>query len=273
MFINTQQPENGAYSSPSPKRDWSVDLNAELLQTLPGKHEVRLYELAKTYHLDGETPFMPLREFRDFMGIQPGQYTQFSKLRERVIDEPIKRINENELTDILISSQFKKKDGKVVAVGFIVETRYTMTLRQHKLWMLLSNAYRDACLRNGKPLADGEPCYLSIELVAAFLGREVDVEEIAEDLGALSEFPIVRRGLNRTATHALTSWLITPSNSIEFRLPAVMRQALGNTEERTEVTLDKKAFFAQLAAERGARSGGSDEPGTLQSIGFDRAPG
>lgn len=231
MFLNTQQPESPSRRAHPPKRQQlEVNLKADMLLSLKGKHEIRLYELAKACQWNGATPRMSIKEFRDFMGIQPGQYTQFSKLRERVIDEPIKRINENKFTDILISSQFKKKGAEVVAVAFVVESRFTMTLRQHKLWKILLNVYREAYLRNGKPLADGEPCYLPIELLTAFLGREVKIEEIAEDLEALTLHPVVQQGAPEKNIGAVTSWQITPARSIEFRLPTVVRKAVENVD-------------------------------------------
>jgi hypothetical protein len=95
-------------------------LNWSVFNSFTGKYEAVLYKLCKDYVGHGRTPYMPLEKFRDYMGVKEKDYPDFKRLNQWVISGPTKRINESELSDVVISAEFKRDVRKVVGVWFNV---------------------------------------------------------------------------------------------------------------------------------------------------------
>ena len=86
------------------------------------KHAQALWELCVDY-LDesrnyGETPFIPLEEYRKLMGISEDMYPEFKKLNKWVIKDPVTEINK--VTDFQVSVDYQREHRKVAAVKFKV---------------------------------------------------------------------------------------------------------------------------------------------------------
>ncbi|MDA1190071.1 MAG: replication initiation protein [Candidatus Poribacteria bacterium] len=84
------------------------------------KHALALYELCLDYLFEarnyGETPFIPITTFRRLMGLDDGIYPTFKRLNQRVIKEPVEEIND--VTDLNVRVEYRRKGRKVVAVKF-----------------------------------------------------------------------------------------------------------------------------------------------------------
>jgi len=96
-------------------------LNWTVFNSFSGKYEAVIYKLCKDYIGVGRTPYMELAEFREYMGIEKNEYLEFKALSRRVIMEPIKRINESEISDILVFPELKKEGRNVVGLHFRAE--------------------------------------------------------------------------------------------------------------------------------------------------------
>lgn len=99
-------------------------LNWDIFNSFSGKYEAIIYKLCLDYMgLDkvlgyGKTPQMSIDEYRDYIGLADGEYTQFKELNRWTISKPIANINSNDLSDITVEPQFIKKANKVVALYF-----------------------------------------------------------------------------------------------------------------------------------------------------------
>lgn len=107
-----------------------LELNWEIFNSFTGKYEAILYKLCKDYEKSGgkRTPEFSIDGFKEYMGIKDGEYQEFKRLAMRVINEPIKKINESQLSDIKISAQYNTKGRKVVGLYFEIESRNQQSL-------------------------------------------------------------------------------------------------------------------------------------------------
>lgn len=84
------------------------------------KHALALYELCVDYFIarigKGQSPFIPLGDFRKVMGINPDEYKEFKFLKQWIIKKPLAEINHK--SDLLVRVEFKKEKRKVVAIKF-----------------------------------------------------------------------------------------------------------------------------------------------------------
>lgn len=93
-------------------------LNWDIFNSFSGKYEAILYKLCKDYVGVGQTKWLTVEQFRDYMGILPSEYPDFKRLNQWCISGPIKRINESELSDIVVSVKFKRENRRVVEMQF-----------------------------------------------------------------------------------------------------------------------------------------------------------
>lgn len=89
------------------------------------KHALALYEMCVDY-FDfkkgyGETPYIPLDDFRELMGLGPNEYTEFKRLSIRVIRDPITELNE--VSDLYVDVKFKRVGRKIEAVKFCIHKK------------------------------------------------------------------------------------------------------------------------------------------------------
>jgi hypothetical protein len=96
-------------------------LNWNVFNSFSGKYEAILYKLCKDYIGVGRTPYISVTEFRDYMGMRTGEYTQFKELNKWVITRSVKAINESEISDILVFPELKKEGRNVVGLHFRAE--------------------------------------------------------------------------------------------------------------------------------------------------------
>jgi len=98
-------------------------INLALQNKFNSKHALALWELCVDY-LDesrnyGETPWIDLADFRKLMGLSQNEYTQFKRLSQRIIKDPIKEINT--ITDFNITEVYKRQKRRVIAVKFKIQ--------------------------------------------------------------------------------------------------------------------------------------------------------
>ena len=98
-------------------------INLSIENKFESKHSLALYELCSDYRKVGETPWIPIRDYRDLMGVSVDKYTEFKKFNKWVIKDPIKEIDK--VSDLTVTSEYKRqgRGGKVVAVKFIVDRK------------------------------------------------------------------------------------------------------------------------------------------------------
>lgn len=97
-------------------------LSLLLQNRFESKHSLSLWELCTDYLGSkrdyGETPWIPLEDFRKLMGVADSQYyaALFKKLKEKVIDPAIAEINH--VSDFNVTVEYRRVGRKVTALKF-----------------------------------------------------------------------------------------------------------------------------------------------------------
>lgn len=97
----------------------------DIFNSFGGKYEAIIYKLCKDYIGVGRTPYFTVEEYRDYIGLKENEYKQFFELNRWAISKPIKNINDNEMSDILVKVVLKKKGVKVIGLHFEMEYKAT----------------------------------------------------------------------------------------------------------------------------------------------------
>jgi hypothetical protein len=116
-------------------------LNWAIFNNFNGKYEAILYKLCKDYLGVGRTPYMTVEEFRDYVGLQENEYTAIDNFTRRCITNPIKAINDNEMSDIVVSVEYKRVGRKIEGLYFKAKKRKQQSLpypvfAPHKAFLL-----------------------------------------------------------------------------------------------------------------------------------------
>lgn len=99
-------------------------LNWDIFNSFSGKYEAIIYKLCRDYVGWGHTPYMSIEEYRDYIGLKDSEYKDFKALNRRTISEPIKNINNNEMSDIIVGVEFRTEGKKVLGLFFYTEYKY-----------------------------------------------------------------------------------------------------------------------------------------------------
>jgi Initiator Replication protein len=103
-----------------------LDLNMQ--KQFDSKHALALWELCADYLGSsrdyGESPFIPLAEYRKLMGIADAMYPLFKLFNQRIIKEPIAEINR--VSDFLVSVTYQRSGRKVTALKFKIRRATTL---------------------------------------------------------------------------------------------------------------------------------------------------
>ena len=107
-----------------------LQLNWEIFNSLTGKYEAIIYKLCKDYLYSGgkRTPNFTIDSFREYMGIKENEYQDFKALNRRCIAQPVKKINENILSDILVTANFIKTGKTITGLFFSAEHKSQQSL-------------------------------------------------------------------------------------------------------------------------------------------------
>lgn len=92
-------------------------INIAITRGLTSKYSLALYELARDY-VNVSIPRMTIKNFRDLMGLDDGQYDNFPDFRRRVIETAVDEINLK--TDLQIGVEYIKDGRKVIGLQFNV---------------------------------------------------------------------------------------------------------------------------------------------------------
>lgn len=96
-------------------------LNWDIFNSFGGKYEAIIYKLCKDYIGVGRTPYFTIEEYRGYIGLNDDEYKDFKSLNRRTLSEPIKNINKNKSSDILVEVEFDRQGRKVVGLYFTME--------------------------------------------------------------------------------------------------------------------------------------------------------
>lgn len=95
-------------------------LNLRLQNQFSSRYAVILWEVCFDYYdiarNEGETPFITIENFRELVGIDNDEYTEFKELNRNVIKPAIKEINE--LTNFVVEVEDKRVGRRVVELKF-----------------------------------------------------------------------------------------------------------------------------------------------------------
>jgi len=93
-------------------------LNLSLVKLFSSKYSLSLYELSMDYIKINATPFVSISVFKKLMGVSRSQYTEFKRLKSRVIEPAIKELNT--VAWFTIALEYKKEGRKIVAIKFLL---------------------------------------------------------------------------------------------------------------------------------------------------------
>lgn len=97
--------------------DWNI------FNSFNGKYEAIIYKLCKDYIGFGKTKYFTIEAYRDYIGLKDDEYTSTDDFTKRCLRNPVKKINENELSDIFINIVYKKQGRKIIGLHFEVEPK------------------------------------------------------------------------------------------------------------------------------------------------------
>lgn len=95
--------------------DWNI------FNSFNGKYEAIIYKLCKDYIGFGKTKYFTIEAYRDYIGLKDDEYTSTDDFTKRCLRNPVKKINENELSDIIINIVYKKQGRKLIGLHFEME--------------------------------------------------------------------------------------------------------------------------------------------------------
>lgn len=98
-------------------------LNWNIFNSFTGKYEAIIYKLCKDYLGIGRTPYFSIDDYREYVGLKDGEYSQFFKLNEWTIKKPLKNINENKLCDLTVNVVLHKVGRTVKGLHFEIENK------------------------------------------------------------------------------------------------------------------------------------------------------
>jgi len=98
-------------------------LNWSVFNSFSGKYEAIIYKLCKDYVGVQRTPYMTIAAYREYMGLEPNEYSEFKDLNKFLITGPVNRINRSEISDITVVVGYKKEGRRVVGLQFEVTLR------------------------------------------------------------------------------------------------------------------------------------------------------
>jgi len=93
-------------------------LNLNLIKLFSSKYSLCLYEIAIDYMKIKVTPFIPLDIFKKLMWVEKNKYSEFKRLKQRVIEPSIKELNT--IAWFTIWLEYKKEWRKIVAIKFLL---------------------------------------------------------------------------------------------------------------------------------------------------------
>jgi hypothetical protein len=107
-----------------------VRISLSLQNKFQSKHALALYELCLDYfdlsRNYGETPFIPIAEFRELMGLGDEEYPTFGRLNDKVVKKAVQEINE--LSDLSVNVKVQRSQRKVEEIKFCVFRKSEITL-------------------------------------------------------------------------------------------------------------------------------------------------
>lgn len=105
-------------------------LNWNIFNSFTGKYEAIIYKLCKDYINSParRTPYMDIENYREYVGLSENDYPEMRDFTRRCVNEPVESINKNELSDILVSVEFRRSGRKIEGLYFKAEHKKQMQI-------------------------------------------------------------------------------------------------------------------------------------------------
>lgn len=98
-------------------------LNWSIFNSFTGKYEAIIYKLCKDYIGVGRTPYMAIEEYREYIGLSENDYQSTDDFNKRCVKNPIASINKNDISDIIVSVEYKRMGRKIIGLWFNAELK------------------------------------------------------------------------------------------------------------------------------------------------------
>ena len=98
-------------------------LNWSIFNSFTGKYEAIIYKLCKDYIGIGRTPYMTIEEYREYIGLLETDYKSTDDFNKRCVKNPISSINKNDISDIIVSVEYRRSGRKIEGLWFKAELK------------------------------------------------------------------------------------------------------------------------------------------------------
>jgi plasmid replication initiation protein len=99
-------------------KDMYTKVNLLIQQEFVSKYSLFIYELCLDYHKIKQTPMMELEEFRHFLGMKDGLYSEFKEFNKFVLKPAVKEINKK--TELFVEIERGKTGRKISGIKFLI---------------------------------------------------------------------------------------------------------------------------------------------------------
>ena len=103
--------------------DIYAQINLTIQRQFKSAHALVLYENCARFRNVKSTGWIDLVDWRKLFGIKDGQYNEFKAFSRRVIKAAVSEVNE--YSDIHVTPEYKKQQGRVVAIKFTLKPNST----------------------------------------------------------------------------------------------------------------------------------------------------
>jgi len=97
-------------------KEMYTKVNILIQQEFTSKYSLFIYELCLDYHKVKQTPMMELENFRYFLGMKDGLYSQFKEFNKFVLKPAVKEINQK--TELFVEIERGKTGRKISGIKF-----------------------------------------------------------------------------------------------------------------------------------------------------------
>jgi hypothetical protein len=161
-------------------------LNWSVFASFSGKHEANLYKLCKDYVGATRTPQMSVEEFRRYMGVEQGEYAEFKALNRYVVTEPIKTINDSEVSDISVEVTYRRERRRVVSMQFrVLRKKSAQVVSENPVFATTKIPITAELQSEALTLLGPNEIQLSIEAANEYIDKATREGKVIKNIGAV----------------------------------------------------------------------------------------
>ncbi len=104
-----------------------ASLDMAVLKSFKSSYGLALYENCMRFKNVKQTGWIEIPVFRKLMGVAEEKYSEFSDFKRRVIEAAVQEVNQNNLSRIILTPEFKQEGRAVKAIKFHISDKESAT--------------------------------------------------------------------------------------------------------------------------------------------------